>query len=85
MIKSVSRIEPARLEEVPESVADVVASLSAAGAVLGSALHPTSAANLAVLVRIMNTYYSNLIEGHDTRPRDIERALAGNLDRDEGR
>ena len=23
----------------------------------------------------MNTYYSNLIEGHDTRPRDIERAL----------
>jgi Fic family protein len=33
----------------------------------------------------MNTYYSNLIEGHDTRPRDIERALAGNLDQDEGR
>lgn len=33
----------------------------------------------------MNTYYSNLIEGHDTRPRDIERALAGELDRDEGR
>jgi Fic family protein len=33
----------------------------------------------------MNTYYSNLIEGHDTRPQDIERALAGELDRDEGR
>ena len=33
----------------------------------------------------MNTYYSNLIEGHNTRPRDIERALAGQLDRDEGR
>jgi Fic family protein len=33
----------------------------------------------------MNTYYSNLIEGHDTRPRDIERALAGKLDSDEGR
>jgi Fic family protein len=26
-----------------------------------------------------------LIEGHDTRPRDIERALAGELDRDQGR
>ena len=25
----------------------------------------------------MNCYYSNLIEGHNTRPRDIERALAG--------
>ena len=33
----------------------------------------------------MNTYYSNLIEGHDTRPRDIERALAGQLDPDSGR
>jgi Fic family protein len=27
----------------------------------------------------MNCYYSNLIEGHDTRPRDIENALAGEL------
>jgi Fic family protein len=33
----------------------------------------------------MNTFYSNLIEGHDTRPGDIERALAGELDADEGR
>jgi len=33
----------------------------------------------------MNTYYSNLIEGHDTRPGDIERALAGDFDDLEGR
>ena len=85
LIEGASRIEPARLEEAPEAIADVIASLSAAGAILGSALHPTTAANLATLVRIMNTYYSNVIEGHDTRPRDIERALAGNLDQDEGR
>lgn len=85
LIESVNRIEPARLEEAPEAVADVVAELSGASAVLGSALHPTTAANLASLVRIMNTYYSNLIEGHDTRPRDIERALVRDLDQDEGR
>ncbi len=30
---------------------------------------------LADLVRAMNCYYSNLIEGHDTHPDDIERAL----------
>ena len=83
--ESVQRIEPARLQNPPEEVADLVAELSAATAVLGRALHPRTAANLADLVRIMNTYYSNLIEGHDTRPRDIERALAGELDRDEGR
>jgi Fic family protein len=33
----------------------------------------------------MNCYYSNLIEGHNTRPRDIERALANDLDADEPR
>ncbi len=32
---------------------------------------------LADLVRAMNCYYSNLIEGHDTHPVDIERALNG--------
>ncbi len=85
MPENPNRIEPARLEEVSEAIADIVAELSATSAVLGSALHPTTAANLAALVRIMNTYYSNLIEGHDTRPRDIERALAGNLDQDRGR
>ncbi|AZN73350.1 Fic family protein [Georhizobium profundi] len=33
------------------------------------------AAALADLVRSMNCYYSNLIEGHNTHPIDIERAL----------
>lgn len=37
---------------------------------------PTSiVASLADLVRAMNSYYSNLIEGHNTHPVDIERAL----------
>lgn len=77
-----ARIEPARLEQIPEAVANAVADLAAAAAALGKALHPRTAANLADAVRIMNCYYSNLIEGHNTRPREIERALAGDLDRD---
>jgi Fic family protein len=84
-VENVSCIEPARLENPSEAVADLVAELSATSAKLGRSLHPLTAANLAELVRIMNTYYSNLIEGHDTRPRDIERALAGEFDRDQGR
>src|SRR6185437_5039663 len=83
--ESVQRIEPARLEEPGEAIADIVAELSAATAGLGNTLHPLTAANLADLVRIMNAYYSNLIEGHNTRPKDIERALAGNLDEDASR
>jgi len=80
-----TRIEPALIDEPTSAIADVVADLTAAVSILGKFLHPLTAANLADAVRIMNTYYSNLIEGHNTRPRDIERALSGKLDRDEER
>ena len=75
--ESPTRIEPARIEALTGDLPDLVADLSARAEVLGKALHRTTATHLAGLVRIMNTYYSNLIEGHNTRPRDIERALAG--------
>ena len=39
-------------------------------------------AALATLVRAMNCYYSNLIEGHDTHPVEIERALKGDYSAD---
>src|ERR1700720_99442 len=84
-METVERIEPARLEDLPEAISDVVAELSAAAAKLGHALNPQTATSLAGVVRIMNTYYSNLIEGHNTRPRDIARALAGELDEDNER
>jgi Fic family protein len=84
-LETMYRIEPTRLENPPEALADLAAELSTSSAKLGRSLHPSTAANLADLVRIMNTYYSNLIEGHDTRPREIERALAGEFDGDQGR
>ncbi len=37
---------------------------------------------LAQLVRAMNCYYSNLIEGHNTHPIEIERALKNNYSAD---
>jgi len=39
-------------------------------------------ASLADIVRAMNCYYSNLIEGHDTHPVDIERALKSDYSKD---
>jgi Fic family protein len=84
-LETVERIEPARLENPSADIIDVIAELSASAAVLGKALHPMTATSLAGVVRIMNTYYSNLIEGHNTRPRDIERALSGEFDENEGR
>lgn len=37
---------------------------------------------LSSLVREMNCYYSNLIEGHNTHPIDIQRAMFGEQSRD---
>ena len=76
ILETVDRIEPARLEDVPEVISDLVADIATISAKLENSLHPQTAAGLAQMVRIMNTYYSNLIEGHRTRPRDIEQALS---------
>jgi Fic family protein len=70
------------LDETGGELLDLVAALPAAAAALPARLHPKTAAKLADMVRVMNCYYSNLIEGHNTRPRDIERALANDLDAD---
>ena len=78
MLETPGRIEPCFFEEhIPASLADLSVEIQREAAMLGQGLHPDSAAELADLVRVMNCYYSNLIEGHNTRPRDIERALAG--------
>jgi Fic family protein len=82
---SPTRIEPTLLGEVSGELLDLLAELPAAAGRLGSRLHPKTGANLAALVRVMNCYYSNLIEGHNTRPKDIERALANDFDADEKR
>jgi Fic family protein len=80
-----NRIEPALIDEPSTAIADVIAELVGVTSTMGRSLNPQTAANLSDLVRVMNTYYSNLIEGNNTRPRDIQRALLGELDADEGR
>jgi Fic family protein len=45
-------------------------------------LHPIVVESLGTLIRSMNCYYSNLIEGHRTTPRDIERALVQDFSSD---
>ncbi len=46
-----------------------------AAASLGSRLHPDTLGAVSDLLRTVNCYYSNLIEGHDTHPVDIDRAM----------
>ena len=84
-IETPARIEPCLLDETSTAILDLVAAISATSNSLGARLHPRSASGLADVVRIMNCYYSNLIEGHNTKPREIERALADQLDPDAAR
>jgi Fic family protein len=78
MIETVGRIEPCFFEDgIPRILADLTVEIQQAADALGRGLHPESSAELADLARLMNSYYSNLIEGHNTRLKDIERALAG--------
>ena len=61
---------------------DLALELAQRSASLRSSLPPALLTSLATLVRSMNCYYSNLIEGHDTHPIDIERALHGDYSKD---
>ncbi len=58
-----------------ERLTDLALDLTQRSAGFRASLPSSILASLADLVRAMNCYYSNLIEGHSTHPVDIERAL----------
>ena len=80
--------EPAALMEpmLPaqglKELEDMAMELAKKGSALAGTLHPIVRQSLGDLVRSMNCYYSNLIEGHDTHPRDIDKALVDDLSDD---
>ena len=57
--------------------------LKASGRLTGQVHSPLVLQRVAELVREMNCYYSNLIEGHKTIPRDIERAMKRDFSHDQ--
>ena len=57
--------------------------LKASGRLTGQVHSPLVLQRLADMVREMNCYYSNLIEGHKTIPRDIERAMKRDFSHDQ--
>ena len=61
---------------------DLAVELAAASAGFRRSLPAGVVRALAHLVRAMNCYYSNLIEGHDTHPVDIERAMKNDYSAD---
>jgi Fic family protein len=83
--ESVGLMEPLVIGEgSPHRAAltDLALELAQKSAGFRRSLPKSPLASLADLVRSMNCYYSNLIEGHDTHPIDIERALKGDYSKD---
>lgn len=66
LLPSASKLEPL-LEQASDLVREA--------AVLGASAAPAARSELRALLRSMNSYYTNRIEGEHTRPSDIERAL----------
>ncbi len=73
----VSALEPLLPDSAPLN--DPALALVREANALGGQLHSITRRSVADLLRTINTYHSNLIEGQVTRPRDIERALEGRL------
>ncbi len=74
----ISLIEPMKIAaDSPqrEALTDLALELATRSAGFQRSLPPSIVNALASLIRITNCHYSNLIEGHNTHPVDIERAL----------
>jgi Fic family protein len=75
-IHEMTPLYPERAEELTDMALDLIQK----SATLGSRQHPVTLGSLHELLRIINSYYSNLIEGHNTHPYDIVRAMQRNYD-----
>jgi Fic family protein len=87
--RTVRNAGPASLTLVPPEghkawgeLRDLAYDLARDATALAQRLHPETVAAIGDLVRGMNCYYSNLIEGHDTRPVEIDRALKADFSAD---
>lgn len=79
MRSQVHRMTPL-LPEKADALQDLALDVIQKSAALGNRQHPLTLETLRELLRIINSYYSNLIEGHNTHPRDIVRAMRKDYD-----
>src|SRR3712207_2230344 len=74
MYNHISQMEPL-YPAGSEPLEDIAREVIAASARLEGRLASETLDEVRKLLRVVNSYYSNLIEGHSTHPVDIERAM----------
>ena len=83
--ETVGLMEPLLIGETSThrgALTDMAVELAQKSAGFRRSLPDSLVTSLSDLVRAMNCYYSNLIEGHETHPVDIERALKNDYSKD---
>ena len=75
--RTIYSMEPMLPSKLDKELEDLAFKLISRSNILTNQLHKITLETIGDLVRSMNCYYSNLIEGHNTHPVDIERALNG--------
>lgn len=86
--EDISMMEPMLISESSKHrprLNELVFELTSIAASFRASLPEGMVEALCDLVRSMNCYYSNLIEGHNTLPIEIEQALAEDFSEDKGR
>lgn len=84
MLEHVSEMEP-MLPPDGGRFESVALELHKEAAALAATAHPLTRRALASLVRVVNSFYSNLIEGARTTPAEIEAAMHADYSEDPGR
>lgn len=74
-----SQMEPMFPTDPANELRSLAINLIRESAEISHYLHPITSASIAEVIRLMNSYYSNLIEGNPTTPLQIEEALKGKL------
>jgi Fic family protein len=72
---SLAAMEPLYPEDANGKLESLALELVEKAGRLSGAMNPITRLAIARFLRPMNSYYSNLIEGHDTHPIDIAKAL----------
>ena len=81
MYSSITQFEPLFPSRTGE-LEDLAREIVAASARLEGRLAPVVLEEIKKLLRVINSYYSNLIEGHSTHPIDVERAMKNDYSSD---
>ncbi len=82
MFNSINQFEPLYPAQANE-LEDIACEIIAVSSRLEGRLAPVVLTEIRKLLRIVNSYYSNLIEGHSTHPIDVERAMRDDYSTDQ--